>query len=126
MIINNRMYISEKNTKCFCSKKRQVRWKDEIGEKLVNIKEIEFKYEPYFKVFMCYKEYEKMEKLLKDFTKIYSNEDIHNQELVQRRILVISNHIQCIDQFKIISKQWLEMCHKFPYLSDLVIGYDVV
>tara|TARA_B110000914_G_C15302842_1_gene371917 strand:- start:260 stop:592 length:333 start_codon:yes stop_codon:yes gene_type:complete len=108
---------------CFSKK---VTWGDEWGEKLVNIREIEYKYEPYFKVFMCYKEYEKFSGRLRYFSQIYSNEGINNQELVKRRIRVISNHIQCINDFKIISKKWLEMCHEFPYLSDLVIGYDVV
>ena len=36
---------------------KKISWKDENGEKLCNIREIEYKYEPYFKIFMEYKNY---------------------------------------------------------------------
>ena len=118
---------------CFIKK---VTWVDECGGELVNIREIEYKYEPYFKVFMCYKEYDKYCRRLRHISQIcfndginsdgVNNDGVNNDETIKRRLSVISNHIQCINDFKIISKKWLEMCHEFPYLSDLVVDYDVV
>ena len=102
---------------------RKIKWKDEIGENLEDIREIETKYEPYFKVFMTYKAYEKSIELLHQF-EVQLN--LENKENINHRLQIIMNHIQATRNYNEHSKRWFETRKLFPQLSDQVIGYDTV
>ena len=103
---------------------KKISWKDENGEKLCNIREIEYKYEPYFKIFMEYKNYLKSFEELRNCEKylnIYNDKENHDTIIIKTL-----QHIKATENFNYSSIKWYYYCEKFPKLTDLVIGYDTL
>ena len=77
---------------------KKISWKDENGGNLCNIREIEYKYEPYFKIFMEYKNYLESFEELRNCEK-YLNNYNNNKENYDTIIIKTLQHIKATKNF---------------------------
>jgi len=105
------------------NRKKKIKWKDENDGELEEVKFIETKYEPYFRIFMTNKNLIKSIHILNHLDKKLN---IKNKENINHRLQVMYDHIRESNIYDNHFNDWIKLSKEFPEITDQFINYDTV
>ena len=116
--MNNNILFQDLDEFQVKKRNRKIQWKDEIGEKLEIVHEFESKHEPYFKVFMTYKELIKTYENLKNLEILLNKE---NKENINHRLQHIYDHIMARKIYNKLFTTWVDLSMKYPEIATILL-----